>query len=69
MAVVKMEAKTYQVEYRCDDCGEANMEATNVVKTSMPPWYVHRCPKCGVEKDLRERYPHMAFSLVEAAHG
>ncbi len=65
MAIVKKEAKTFQLQYICDACGVGEMRSTGIVLTSMPPKYEHECPNCGVKAQLDTHYPAMQFALVD----
>lgn len=44
-----------------DGCG-GRLEYTGEAKTSNPPWYVHRCAKCGAFEDiLAKSYPRIEY--------
>lgn len=69
----RREVKTYKVELICDECGtpmqftgKVRFRGTNstnvgdVVLTTYPEQYVHRCPKCG-----RTSCPDCAYPITE----
>jgi predicted RNA-binding Zn-ribbon protein involved in translation (DUF1610 family) len=60
MAEARVPVQAYWVVLYCDECG-ARMQATGLVKTSYPPWYPHKCPDCGFEKDYRKQYPYIDY--------
>lgn len=44
---------------KCPKCG-ADMEPENIVLTSSPPQYPHKCPNCGfkLRYGIRHQYPY-----------
>ena len=65
MSEVKTEVRTFNVEYVCDSCNQANMRSTGIVLTSNPPWYPHKCPNCGACQDFRTSYPKFVTEKVK----
>lgn len=55
--------KSFIVTYECE-CGKADIEFTGRVLTSLPPYYVHKCPACGKEHKLRKQYPNLDHSAA-----
>jgi hypothetical protein len=46
---------------KVDGCG-GRLEATGMVLTSNPPWYVHRCTHCQViEKISDQKFPRTVY--------
>jgi len=64
MGKMRLEAKTYIVKYRCDDCGKGIMTREDMVLMSHPPQYPHKCDACGQRRNLDESYP---YTLTETA--
>lgn len=40
---IRKEVKTYQVSYKCPECGEGELKANGMMKPSNPPYYGHTC--------------------------
>lgn len=56
---VKCEAKLYMVIQKCDKCGVGKMERDgNMVLTSNPPLYPHKCDNCGHKEVYPVTYPY-----------
>lgn len=56
---VKCEAKSFMVIQKCDKCGVGRMERCgNIVLTSEPPLYPHKCNNCGHEEAYTVIYPY-----------
>ena len=54
MAEIVVEVKTLSVHMKCDKCQNGLMESDgNIVLTSEPPLYPHKCNNCG----YMENYP------------
>ena len=62
MPELKTEIKSYRVTFLCEECNEGDMVYTGMELTSNPPWYTHRCNKCGEYKNFRRRYPGIVYS-------
>ena len=45
----------------CPSCHKGFMLVTGVMKTSMPPYYEHKCKSCGHKEDYRETYPRIVY--------
>ena len=50
-----------RINYVCDKCGKANVEWNQIMLTSSPPWYPHKCPACGDVVNLRRAYPTTGY--------
>ncbi len=57
MPEIKHKVKTYEVNYRCDECGEGEMEPTGRQHLTSPPQYPHKCNYCGAKKTFGIVYP------------
>lgn len=56
---VKCKAKLYMVIQKCDKCGIGRMERNgNMIFTSEPPLYPHKCNNCGHEECYTVAYPY-----------
>lgn len=60
--------KTFQikplgVKYICEHCHEGEMISVNdnIMLTSNPPLFAHKCNKCGGELQLPRRYPYIEW--------
>lgn len=53
----------YNIEYICDKCGVGNMIFKNIVLTSNPPKYPHKCIHCGNEQILLKQYPALEYEF------
>ncbi len=66
MAEEKYKVKTYEIDYKCDACGEGYMRSLGTVLLSNPVQYPHRCNKCGAEMNVRlHTYPYMVTERVK----
>ncbi len=60
------EVKTIIVEMVCDKCGEGKMlPSGNVMLSSNPMLYPHRCNKCGYEENYKVQYPFHKLVPIE----
>jgi hypothetical protein len=58
----RVPVRTIRVTMPCPAEGCAGeMRHTGLTLTSNPPWFVHRCPVCGHEDQLRRRYPVLEY--------
>lgn len=48
----------YVVKMICDKCGKGEMTAGNIMLTSYPPKFPHKCSNCGYEANYFHRYPY-----------
>ena len=66
MAEEKYKVNTYEIDYKCDVCGEGYMRPTGEVLLAFPTQYPHRCNKCGTEMNMMGRiYPYTVTERVE----
>jgi predicted RNA-binding Zn-ribbon protein involved in translation (DUF1610 family) len=54
--VKEQEVKAFMLSMSCPKCGE-EMVYQGVLLPSNPPWYEHMCNKCGMQVNLRKKYP------------
>ncbi len=47
-----------RIALTCTDC-DAEMDFMGVILPTAPPYYPHKCPKCGKTHDAREIYPRI----------
>ena len=45
-------------EYVCDLCGVGKMEPVGLY---FPPYFPHRCDKCGHKANLDQKYPYVGY--------
>jgi|APSaa5957512493_1039668.scaffolds.fasta_scaffold00751_3 hypothetical protein len=58
MPIKTLPAKTYVNKYICDECGQGEMVRHNdIVLTSYPPQFPHKCTNCDEIKNFFEVYP------------
>ena len=61
----KYKVNTYEIDYKCDVCGEGYMRPLGTVLLSNPAQYPHRCNKCGAEMNVRgHTYPYTVTKRV-----
>lgn len=65
MAIVKTPVAWVMEEYACDTCKVGKMTPTGMVLFSQPPLYPHRCDKCDKHLNLSQRYPNLAYRVVQ----
>jgi hypothetical protein len=52
--------ESFEIDYRCDECGEGMMRPTGRCMESYPPQYPHSCTVCKATKTFtNKRYPHI----------
>lgn len=62
MAEVKNKVQTYIINYVCDECYDGNMERDgNIVLTSNPPLFPHKCNRCGYKMNFIDTYPKFVY--------
>ena len=66
---VKKEVKTFEVNYKCDECDDGYMQFDGIVLTSYPAQYPHSCDNkdCDATKTFRgESYPKMVHEKISS---
>lgn len=48
---------TYKKTYACDHCRFGEMKSTNIMLTTNPPKFEHKCTNCGTVENLWQQYP------------
>lgn len=62
MGEEKHEVKTYEIDMRCDICGEGYMrQIGNIVLTTYPILYPHECTVCGHKENYNKKYPYIVY--------
>jgi hypothetical protein len=65
MSEEKVEVKSFQVDYTCDECGIGKMRKSAIDVMSDPPKIHHRCTHCGAKKTFTDlRYPYITYEPV-----
>lgn len=64
MPEIKVQVRTYNVEFLCESCSKAALQKTGLVLTSMPAKIEYRCPNCGIKTYLTESYPKLVTEEV-----
>lgn len=60
-----VEVKPIGVEYICDFCDRGKMINTGDIKMyENHATFIHRCEKCGVLKELPEKYPLIRYEGI-----
>ncbi len=60
------EIKMFEVNYECDVCHSGNMiRNDNLILTSYPPQYSHKCSNCGAETYFQDSYPLIKYEKDE----
>jgi len=49
------------VDYLCDMCNDGYMRYTGTTLTTNPPWYQHKCDKCGHIENMADMYPRIEY--------
>jgi len=65
---VKKEVKTFEVNYKCDECDNGYMKFGGVVLTSYPAQYTHSCdnPDCDATMTFKgEKYPQTRYEDID----
>jgi|APSaa5957512576_1039674.scaffolds.fasta_scaffold298337_2 hypothetical protein len=62
---VSKEIKTYRIHYYCDKCGEGEMLPTGKCLMTNPPQYPHKCNKCNEARGFPDKYPALAFKVID----
>lgn len=59
----KTPVQAYKLQVFCTSCGDklGHMLATGMSLMSSPPWYIHKCDICGIEKKFRSIYPRIIY--------
>lgn len=66
MPEVKKKVQPYLVEMVCPVCKEGKMEPLgDIVLTTDPPKFPHKCNKCGNGDYYMERYPKISYKSIE----
>ena len=66
MAEIVAEVKTLSVHMKCDKCQNGLMEPDgNIVVTTEPPLYPHKCNNCGYMENYLFRYPYQKLIPIE----
>lgn len=54
------------VDYLCDVCRQGKMEQNgNIILTTAPPQFPHKCSNCGYSQTFTERYPTVRHQRVD----
>ncbi len=61
--------RVIRTDYICDECKVGKMGPAGLMLTSNPPWYVHKCPNCNKEINLRNSYPVISYEKVGEVEG
>ncbi len=61
MPEIKHEVKTYEVNYKCDECGQGEMESTRKKDVGFEKTYGHKFNYCGEQKSFEYRYPNYRY--------
>ena len=65
MAEEKYKVNTYEIDYKCDVCGEGYMRPTGESLLTLPAQYPHKCSYCGAEMIVWEHmYPYTVIKRV-----
>jgi hypothetical protein len=59
MPEVKHIVTSYLTDMVCEKCAVGEMEPVGLMKTSVPPLYVHQCNNCGNREDYPVQYPYL----------
>jgi ribosomal protein L37E len=60
MSEIRLEVKNYVVDMLCDRCGEGYMRPEgNIVLTTYPLQYPHKCNRCGYTRSFIKKYPYL----------
>lgn len=66
MAEMVAEVKTLSVHMKCDKCQNGLMEPDgNIILTTEPPLYPHKCNNCGCTESYTFRSPYQKLIPVE----
>lgn len=60
----KMVKADVYLEYKTCDCGGEFERHGNIVLSSYPPQYPHRCNKCGNTKSFTNVYPRIIYKPI-----
>lgn len=64
------ELKTFEKNMKCTKEGcTGKIVYTGGMLTSNPPWFGHRCTICGLDLNLRERFPRLIYQSIEGSDG
>lgn len=68
MSEIRKEAKTYIVQYACDDCEKIPnpgciLEKQSTVMLTYPDIYYYKCPNCKKEYKFSQDYPVFQHEL------
>ena len=64
MGEERQEVKTYEIDMRCDKCGEGYMrQVGNIVLTTYPMLYPHECTVCGHRENYKKKYPYTIYEI------
>lgn len=64
MPEIKVQVRTYTVEFLCESCRHAALKKTGTILASLPEKIEYICPNCGVRTYLTESYPKMVTEEV-----
>jgi hypothetical protein len=65
MAERTSEVRTFLIERECDICGKGDLKpAGDIVLTSHPPLFPHRCESCGASANFPEKYPRIFYRII-----
>lgn len=53
----------------CDKCGKGHMRPTDLMLTSNPPQYPHRCDNCDAHQNFFRCYPYVVSTRGAPLHG
>ena len=54
--------ETYEITMPCRYCGVGEMKFTGECISTYPPFYKHRCNKCGFAEDFcGDKYPRIEY--------
>ena len=63
---VVAEVKTLMVHMKCDKCGNGLMlKDGNIILTTEPPQYPHKCNNCGHQENYFFPYPYQKLVPME----
>lgn len=66
MAEEKYAVETYEIDFRCDVCGNGYYRPTGEIITTFPAQFPHKCNFCGAVMIVREHtYPYTVVEKKE----
>lgn len=63
MAIIETKVNSYQEDYNCDNCHNANLVSIGIDLNSVDPKarYLHKCPSCNITLNLTLVYPNIIY--------